>query len=78
MGRLRFHPPREVFILRLKNGLKSEREAAFERLCVAFSHKLVAGGTALLLRALRGQQVTEAGRATHKLTCRGEFEALGH
>ena len=39
--------------------------------------RLVAGGTALLLCALRAQQVTEARRATHELAAGREFEPLG-
>ena len=45
---------------------------------MAFGNLFVPGGTTLLLRALRGQQVTEARRATHELTSRGELEALSH
>ena len=45
---------------------------------MAFGNEFVSGGTTLLLRAFRGQQVTEARRATHKLTGRGELEALSH
>ena len=44
---------------------------------MAGSHLLVAGGTAFGLRALRGQQVPEAGRATHEFARTGQFEALG-
>ena len=45
---------------------------------MAFGDELVSGGTTLLLRAFRGQQVTEARRAAYELTGRGELEALGH
>jgi hypothetical protein len=65
---LRFHPPSEVFILLLKIGLEAERETAFERLSMAFGHQFVAGRTALLLRALRGQQMSETRRAANELT----------
>ena len=41
-------------------------------------HELVAGGTAFGLRALRGQQVTETGRAADQLTRTGYLEALGN
>jgi hypothetical protein len=44
---------------------------------MAGSHKLVLGGTALLLRALRGKQVTKTGRAANQLSRSGNFEALG-
>ena len=44
---------------------------------MAFGNELVPGGTTLLLRALRGQQVTKAGRAANQLTRGGELEALG-
>jgi hypothetical protein len=54
--------------LLLKIGLKAERETAFERLRMALGHQFVAGGTALLLRAFRGQQMTEARRAANELT----------
>ena len=57
--------------------LEAERQAALKRLGVAGSHELVLGGTTLLLRALRGKQVTETGRAANKLTGGGELEALG-
>jgi len=59
-------------------GLETERETAFEGLSVAFGNEFIPGGTTLLLRALRGQQVTEARRTTHELTGRGELEALSH
>ena len=42
------------------------------------SHELVAGGTSLGLRALRGQQVTKTGRAADQLTRTGYLEALGN
>jgi len=42
------------------------------------SHELVAGGTSFGLRALRGQQVTETGRAADQLTRSGYLEALGN
>ena len=45
---------------------------------MAGSHELVAGGTSLGLRALRGQQVTETGRAADQLTRTGYLEALGN
>lgn len=44
---------------------------------MAFGHLLVLGSTALGLGALRGEEVTEAGRATHELTFGGKLEALG-
>ncbi len=52
----------------LKIGLEAERETAFERLSMAFGHQFVAGRTALLLRALRGQQMSETRRAANELT----------
>ena len=58
-------------------GLEAIRQAALKRLGMAGSHKLVLGGTTLLLRALGGKQVTETGRAAHELTSGGELEALG-
>ena len=58
-------------------GLEAIRQAALERLGMAGSHKLVLGGTTLLLRALRGQQVTKTGRAANQLSRSGNFEALG-
>ena len=45
---------------------------------MAGSHELVAGGTSFGLRALRGQQVTETGRAADQLTRTGYLEALGN
>ena len=57
---------------------QTERQRPFERLGMAFSHELVAGSTALLLRGLRAQQVTETRRAAHELAPGGEFEPLGH
>jgi hypothetical protein len=65
---LRFHPPSEVFILLLKIGLEAERETAFEGLSVAFGNLFITGGTTLLLRALRGQQMSETRRAANELT----------
>ena len=63
---------------RLGCGLaQTERQGAVERLCMALGHKLVPGGTTLLLRALRGQQVPEAGRAANKLSGTGNLEPLG-
>ena len=50
------------------NGSEAERESAFQGLRMAFGHELVTGGTALLLRALRGQQVTKTRRTTDELT----------
>ncbi len=44
---------------------------------MAGGHELVPGGTAFGLRAFRGEQVTEAGRAAHQLTRSGYLEALG-
>jgi hypothetical protein len=58
-------------------ALEAERQATLERLGVAFGDELVLGGTTLLLRALGGKQVTEAGRAANELTSGGELEALG-
>lgn len=57
---------------------KAERQAALERLGVAFSDELVTGGTTLLLRALRAKQVTETRRTAHELAPGGEFEPLGN
>lgn len=45
---------------------------------MAGGHKLVAGSTAFGLRALGGQQVTEAGRAANQLTRTGYLEAFGN
>ena len=45
---------------------------------MALRHELVTGGTTLLLRTLRAEQVTEAGRAPHELALSGEFEPLGN
>src|SRR3954470_14604944 len=45
---------------------------------MAFGDQLVAGGTAFGLRALRGQQVTEARRAADQLSGGGNLEALGN
>src|SRR5436190_3428660 len=53
-------------------------QAAEERRGMAGGHKLVAGGTAFGLRALRGQQVTETGCAADQLTRTGYLEALGN
>lgn len=58
-------------------GLEAIRQAALKRLGMAWSHKLVLGGTTLLLRALRGKQVTKTGRAADQLSRSGNFEALG-
>ena len=44
---------------------------------MAFGDELVAGGTTFGLRALRGQQVPEAGRAANQLSASGNLEALG-
>jgi len=44
---------------------------------MAWGDKLVAGGTSFGLRALRGKQVPEAGRAADQLSGSGNFEALG-
>jgi len=44
---------------------------------MAHINELVPGGTTFGLRALRGQQVTEAGRAAHELSASGNLEALG-
>ena len=57
---------------------EAEGQAAEERLGMTGSHELVAGGTSLGLRALRGQQVTETGRAADQLTRTGYLEALGN
>ena len=45
---------------------------------MAGGNQLVAGGTAFGLRALRGQQVTETGRAADQLPGSGNLEALGN
>ncbi len=58
-------------------GLQTVRETALQGLRMAFGYLLVLGGTSLGLRALRGKQVTEAGRATHELAFGGKLEALG-
>ena len=58
-------------------GLQAERQSALERLGVAFCHQLVLRGATLLLRALGGKEVTEAGRAAHELAFGGKLEALG-
>ncbi len=57
--------------------LEAERQTALQRRGVAFGNELVLRGTAFLLGALRGKQVTEAGRATDKLALGGQLEALG-
>src|SRR5687767_1184923 len=57
---------------------QTERQGALQRLGMALSHQFVTGGTTLLLRALRAQQVTKARRATHELASGGEFEPLGN
>ncbi len=44
---------------------------------MAYVNELVTGGTAFGLRALRRQQVTEAGRAANQLSAGGNLEALG-
>ena len=44
---------------------------------MAWGDKLVAGGTSFGLRALRGKQVPEAGRAANQFSGSGNFEALG-
>lgn len=44
---------------------------------MAFGDELVTRGTTFGLRALRGKQVTEAGRAANQLSGSGNFEALG-
>ena len=59
-------------------GLETVREAAEERRGVAFGNELVLGGTAFLLGAFRGEQVTEAGSATHELAFGGKLEAFGN
>src|SRR5690606_14015369 len=70
-----FHPSGVFLIMR---ALEAERQAALEGRGMARSHQLVATGTTLLLRALRGQQVSEAGRTAHELAFRGKLEALGN
>ena len=45
---------------------------------MAFSNELVLGSTTFGLRALRGQQVTEARRAADQLSFGGNLEALGN
>ena len=57
---------------------QTERQGSLQRLGMALSHQFVTGGTTLLLRALRAQQVTEARRAAHELASGGEFEPLGN
>ena len=54
------------------------RQTAEERRSMTGGHELVAGGTSFGLRALRGQQVTETGRAADQLTRSGYLEALGN
>lgn len=44
---------------------------------MACSHELVTRSTTFGFRALRGKQVTEAGRAANQLSGSGNFEALG-
>ena len=44
---------------------------------MARGNEFVFGGTTFGLRALRGQQVPEAGRAANQLSGSGNFEALG-
>ena len=44
---------------------------------MAHIDQLVTRSTTFGLRALRGQQVTEAGRAANQLSAGGKFEALG-
>lgn len=56
---------------------EAKREGALERLRMAFGHQLIAGGTALLLGALRSEQVSETRRAANELATGGELEALG-
>lgn len=60
------------------NLTQTERQSALERPGMAFCHELVTGGTTLLLRAFRAEQVTEARRAAHELASGGEFEPLGN
>ena len=77
-GRLvRIHPPGKLWWLRGRLP-ETRGQAAEQRSRMAGSHELVAGGTAFGLRALRGQQVTEIGRAADQLTCTGYLEALGN
>jgi len=57
---------------------QTEWQGSLQRLGMALSHQFVTGGTTLLLRALRAQQVTEARRAAHELASGGEFEPLGN
>ena len=64
-------------VLRAVNWSETERQAAQERRRMAYIDELVTGGTTLGLRALRRQQVTEAGRAANQLSAGGKFEALG-
>jgi len=59
-------------------GLETERQRPLQRTCMTFSHQLVTRGPALLLRALRGQQMTEARRAAHELAASGKLEALSN
>ena len=58
--------------------LEPKGQTALERLSMAISHELVAGSTAFGLRALRGQQVTEARRTPDQLALGGKLEALGN
>ena len=60
------------------NKLETERQGALERPGMALCHQLVAGGTTLLLRALRAKQMTEARRAAHELALGGQLEPLGN
>src|SRR5947209_4412029 len=72
-------PASEVVVDAVGLGLpEAERQGALERRGMALSHQFVAGGTALLLRALRAKQVTEARRASHELAPGGQFEPLGN
>ena len=73
------HLPDEVMVdaLRRRPGLEAERQSPFEGFSMASGDEFVLGGTTFGLRALRRQQVPEAGRAANQLSGSGEFEALG-
>lgn len=57
--------------------LQAEGETALERRFAAWVNQLVFGRTAFGLRALRGKQVPEAGRAANQFALGGHLEALG-
>jgi len=73
------HLPDEVWVDAYARtaGLEAERQCPQKGLGMAWGDKLVARGTSFGLRAFRGQQVPEAGRAANQLSGSGNFEALG-